>query len=193
MAGEHPGVLAAHKAHHVPVTLADRRQVDLVVQDIQYLAIPHDRFLHMHNPIARHFTIAQDDGPIEVVYNPGEAGHLVHGFENVAMVIGYTITLAGQIRTIRGERTRAGVQRIDLGTGEIDHHTYRTVDQIWDGATAVKRGYNVVDYTVRAAEDFKGWLSANPQKGYYVVRDGKPVGSPVILQEIRRSQLEPLD
>ncbi|MFR9799567.1 hypothetical protein ACL02U_27290 [Streptomyces sp. MS06] len=194
MAGEHPGVLAAHKAHHVPVTLASGQRADLVVEDVQYLAVPHDRFLHAHNPIARRFIVQQDNGPLELVYNPGALGHAVHGTENVAMELGYTIMFAAQIKAIRGKRRTANVKRVDLGTGEMDHHSYQTVDQIWDRAVAVSRGYNVANYATRAGADFfQLWAEANPDKGYYVVQNGEPVGSPQITHEIRRSQLKPLD
>lgn len=191
MPSEHPGVLTAHHVHHVSVQLAEGGTANLTVEDVQYLAVPHDRFLHAHNPIARHFFVQATDGWIELVYNPGRAGHAVHGFENIVSAMAYSVFLARDIRAIRSRRAYANVAIRDLETGEMENHSYRTTAQIWDGATAARNGYHAVSSGTHFFQDLRGWAHDNPQKGYYIVHDGHPQGTPVILHEIRRHDLTP--
>ncbi|MET9555661.1 hypothetical protein [Streptomyces sp. NPDC006645] len=189
MAGEHPGVLTAHLPHQADVEFASGRRGKLVVEDIQFLAVPHDTFLHFHNPVARHFFALSDGGRMEFVWNPGRAGHAVHGIENLAQTLRYTLRFGKMVKAIRQKHVQSGMAMGDLGTGEMDDHTYQTVDQIWDGAWAVQYGLSAKKFGAHALEDLIGWIRDNPEKGYYVVRNGHPVADPVIFHEIRRKDL----
>ncbi|MGW3836831.1 hypothetical protein [Streptomyces microflavus] len=189
MAGEHPGVLTAHLPHQVDVEFAGGGRGNLVVEDIQFLAIPHDNFLHAHNPVVRHFFVRSDGGRMEFIWNPGRAGHIVHGLENVALAFRYTLLFGGMVKSIRQKHSQSDIPIGYWGTGEMDDHTYQTVDQIWDGAYATRFGLSAYTFGAHALQDLIGWITDNPQKGYYAVRNGWPVGDPVILHEIRRRDL----
>ncbi|WP_405582953.1 hypothetical protein [Streptomyces sp. NBC_01190] len=194
---QHPGTTTAHGLYRVNVRLAQGEIVQLVIEDVQYLSAPHNRIFHQQDPVVRHFHVPQQNGTLEILYNPGFLTNAEHTLEDAALAIAYGLALASVIRKVRVRSAGAGKNEVlELETGEIAGHSYHPADQIRDGLTAKKHGIHTGTYSWAGLRDGKAtvhnvmdWLNDHPGQGYYIVENGRPQENPAILHEIRFSNL----
>ena len=189
------GVLAHYDKYEATVELADGSRRTIPVRD------PH--FLHheaSHGPLdSLHFSLLEveffttdgTNGSLDLIYYPGELRNLGRMAWNLGATGAHLFNTIAKLKVARKMWRADGEFRASNAIKFGESSLYHPTEWLQSGVKIITSVLGIERPIQELAREFALECANLTERGYYELRDGKPVGRPIITQAIHGRSLKP--